>query len=296
MSVLPLPRLEETIRRIAQEYDSLSKQLQAIARYVERNRDHIGIEGIREFAQQCGVQPSAIVRFAKRFGFSGFSELQTMFRENLSRQLAPVGNYTARIRSAIEAANHIPSHAEVARDFLTDSIVGLQELQHNMDPNAFQSAVELLSQSDCVWITASRRSFPVAAYMEYALQHTDKRVMLMDTMGGARMGQMHAVRKGDVMLAISFLPYAEETLAVARHAIERGAHLLVITDSGLCPLAQLANVALVVHESTTLGFRSLCSAMGLAQSLVVSLAYTMEISGLPAHPSDFAGLHAAHLN
>ncbi|WP_342619429.1 MurR/RpiR family transcriptional regulator [Rhodoferax sp. GW822-FHT02A01] len=274
----PQPTVDETIRRISLAYESLSNQLQAIARYVEKNRDRIGIEGIREFAQQCGVQPSAIVRFSKRFGFSGFSELQAMFRENLYKQLSPEGCYTARIRNSITSANHIPSTVEVAKDFLEQSISGMRDLQDSMNLSTFQNAVELLSKTDCVWIAASHRSFPIAAYLEYALQHTDKRVMLVDTKSSMHMGQMHSVRKNDVILAISFLPYAEETLAVARNAIERGAHLIVITDSGLSPLAQLASVALVVHETTSFGFRSLCNAMGLAQSLFVSLAYSLELS------------------
>jgi len=295
-AALPQSTVEETIRRIEQEYESLSKQLQAIARYVEKNRDHIGIEGIREFAQQCGVQPSAVVRFSKRFGFSGFSELQAMFRENLSRQLASGSSYTARIRNAITSESHSPSHVEVAKDFLEQSIVGMQELQDSMDLSAFQNAVELLTKTDCVWIAASHRSFPIAAYLEYALQHTDKRVILVDTMSSMRMGQMHSVRKGDVMLAISFLPYAEETLVVARNAVERGAHLVAITDSGLSPLAQLANEALVAHENTSSGFRSLCSAMGLAQSLFVALAYSLELSGQSPHYPHFAGSLPVHVN
>lgn len=295
-AVHPQHTVEETIRRIKQEYESLSKQLQAIARYVEKNRDHIGIEGIREFAQQCDVQPSAIVRFSKRFGFSGFSELQAMFRENLSRHLSPSGSHTARISNSMTSASHITPNVEVAKDFLEQSIVGMQELHDNMDLSTFQNAVELLSKTDCVWIAATHRSFPIAAYMEYALQQTDKRVMLVDTMAGMRMCQMHSVRKGDVMLAVSFLPYAEETLTVARNATKRGAQLIVITDSGLSPLAQLANAALVVHETTSYGFRSICSAMGLVQSLFVSLAYYLELSGQPHLYPHFSASGAVHVN
>jgi DNA-binding MurR/RpiR family transcriptional regulator len=289
----PQPTVDETLKRISQEYESLSKQLQAIARYVEKNRDRIGIEGIREFAQQCGVQPSAIVRFSKRFGFSGFSALQAMFRENIYLQLTPGARYTASIRRSMESVRHIPSNVEVARDFLDGSIVGMQELLHSMDVSAFHNAVEMLSKTDCVWIVASRRSFPIAAYLEYALQHTDKRVLLIDSMVSMRMGQMHSVREGDVMMAISFHPYAEETLAVARDAVERGAKVIAITDSGLSPLAQLAYVVLVVHENTTYGFRSLCGAMGLAQSLFVSLACSLELLGLPVHAPKMAGPYAA---
>ena len=51
----------------------------------------------------ASVQPSAVVRFAKHFGFSGYTELQKVFRDGLSHRLAPDHNYQARIRDVIHA-------------------------------------------------------------------------------------------------------------------------------------------------------------------------------------------------
>ena len=277
----PLPTAEQTIRRISSEYESLSKQLRVIALHIEKNRDHVGIEGIQELADHCGVQPSAVVRFAKHFGFSGFSELQSIFRENLSRQLAPSRNYKARIRNLIESGSNNLSSIDIAREFLAGSVAGMHELESSLDPAAFKKAVDLLVESDCIWIAASRRSFPIAAYLDYALQHTEKRIGLVSALGSMHSGQMRSVRKGDVMIAISFSPYAEETISVAKAAIDRGARLIAISDSRMSPLAKLAHVTLVVQDNSTLGFRSLSSTMGLAQSLFIALAYTLELPYKP---------------
>ena len=277
----PLPTAEQTIRRISSEYESLSKQLRVIALHIEKNREHVGIEGIQELANHCGVQPSAVVRFAKHFGFSGFSELQSIFRESLSRQLAPSRNYKTRIRNLIESGSNNLSSIDIAREFLAGSVAGMHELESSLDPAAFKKAVDLLAESDCIWVSASRRSFPIAAYLDYALQHTEKRICLVSALGSMHQGQMRSVRKGDVMIAISFAPYAEETIGVAKAAIERGAKLIAITDSRMSPLAKLAQVSLVVQDNSTLGFRSLSSTMGLAQSLFIALAYTLELPYKP---------------
>ena len=268
---------DQTIERISAEFDGLSKQLKRIALHIEKNRDHVGIEGIQEMAQQCGVQPSAVVRFAKHFGFSGFSELQALFRENLSRQLAPNRNYKARIRSLIESGNSALGSVEIAREFLAGSVAGMHELQQNLDADAFTHAVELLCQADSIWIAAARRAFPIAAYLDYALQHTDKRIALVSGLGHMQQGQIRSVRKGDAMIAISFAPYAEETITVAQQAVERGANLLALSDSRMNPLAKLAHATLVVQDNATLGFRSLSSTMGLAQSLFIAMAYRLEL-------------------
>lgn len=268
------------ISHISSEYDLLSKQLKIIARYVEEHKDHIGLEGVQQVAQQCNVQPSAVVRFAKHFGYSGFSEMQALFREGISRQLAPSRTYQSRIRDIITAGNGQSgslSSTDIASEFLTGSLAGMQELKNSIDTTSFKKAVNLLAASDCIWIAASRRSFPIAAYLDYALQHTDKRIGLVTGIGGMQQGQMRSVRKNDVMIAISFSPYAEETVAVAKSAVERGAKLIAITDSQMSPLAKLAQSSLVVQDNSTFGFRSLTSTMSMAQSLFIALAYTLEL-------------------
>jgi len=276
--------VEQLLKRISEEYESLSKQLKVIARHIERHRDHLGLEGIQEVAAQCEVQPSAVVRFAKHFGFSGFTEMQRIFRDGLARQIAPNRNYKTRIREVIDSgAGSLSSH-EIAHEFLSGSIAGMQELLNGLQAPSFKKAVDLLAEADAIWIAGSRRSFPIAVYLDYALQHTEKRIFLVSALGSMHSGQLRSVRKGDVMVAISFSPYAEETVAAAQLAVQRGAKLIALTDSRMSPLARDAQVALIVQDNSTFGFRSLTSTMGLAQSLFIALAYRLELPYRPTTP------------
>ena len=270
--------VDQLLKRISDEYDDLSKQLKSIGQHVEQHRDQLGLEGIQEVATQCAVQPSAVVRFAKHFGFSGFSEMQRIFRDGLARQIAPGRNYQARIRDAIASGAGNLSSADIAHEFLGGSIAGMQELQNGLHAPTLKRAVDLLAKADTIWIAGARRSFPVAVYLDYALQHTDKRIGLVTALGSMQDGAIRSVRKGDVLIAISFAPYASETLEVARVAARRGATLLAITDSRMGDLARLAHVVLRVQEHATFGFRGLSSTMGLAQSLFIALAYRLELS------------------
>ena len=276
----PRKTIDKLLKDISTEFDSLSKQLKVIARYVERHRDHIGLEGIQDLADHCEVQPSAVIRFAKHFGFSGFSEMQKIFREDISRQIAPSRNYQSRIRDVI-ASGQPMSPADIAHEFLGGSIAAMQELQRSLHGPTFVKAVELLAHTDSIWIAGSRRSFSVAAYLDYALQHTDKRVQFVSALGSMHEGQLRGVRKGDVMIAISFAPYAEETQLAAEAAVQRGARLISITDSRMSPLARDCAALLLVQDNSTFGFRSLTSTMGLAQSLFIALAYRLELDYQP---------------
>ena len=273
------PTVEQLLKRISQEYEDLSKQLKVIARHVEQHKDHLGLEGIQEVADQCAVQPSAVVRFAKHFGFSGFSEMQRIFRDGLVKQIAPGRNYKARIREVIESGAGSLSSVEIAQEFLSGSIAGMQELQNTLHGPTFKKAVDLLADAEAIWIAGSRRSFPVAVYLDYALQHTDKRIGLLSALGSMHEGSVRSVRSGDVMIAISFAPYAPETLAMTEQAEQRGARIIAITDSRLSPIASAADLTFEIKDAEVRQFRSLTASLCLAQSLVISYALELEGKG-----------------
>ena len=87
-----------------------------------------------------------------------------------------------------------------------------------------------------VHIAVKRRSFPIAAYLTYAFSHLGVANILLDSVGGMFAEQGKTIREGDVLLAISFSPYANEVLKLVGNAQERRILLIVITDSILSPL------------------------------------------------------------
>jgi DNA-binding MurR/RpiR family transcriptional regulator len=277
----PPASVEALLRLIAVEFEGLSRQLKVIARHIEQNRDQLGLEGIQDVARACGVQPSAVVRFAKRFGFSGFTEMQRLFRDVIVQKTAPGRDYQARIRRVIESGERTLQPVEIAQEFLAGSIAGMQQLRQGLDASALETAVKLLADADVIWVAGARRSFAVAAYLAYALQHTDKRIGLFAGVGCMQDGQLRSIRRGDVVIAVSFSSYAEETVAIVQEARRRGARIIAITDSRLSPLARGARALLLVQDTSVFGFRSMTSMLGLAQSLFIALAYRLELDYVP---------------
>lgn len=274
----PYATADEFLAAVHAGYASLSRQLKNIARHVEKSRDRLALEGIQEAARQCEVQPSAVVRFAKHFGFSGFTQMQALFRIGAARQLAPNRDYQERIRDLVGAGKDSLSAAHIAHEVIGGSIDSLHALQRALPDAQFDAAVALMLEAPTLWLVASRRAFPVGAYLAYALQHTAKPVHWLNGLGHMQQGQLRALVPGDLLIAVSFEPYAQETLEVAQAAVARGARLLAITDSQLSPLAAQAQATLLVQDGATFGFRSLTSTLALAQSLFLGLAYRLELA------------------
>jgi len=269
---------DDFIEAVKADFSKLSKQLKTIARHVELNRERLALDGIQEVANQCGVQPSAVIRFAKHFGFSGYSEMQTLFRARAEQQLAPNGDYHHRLRDAIRTQVDPLSATGIAREIISSSITSLEALRDKVIDSRFEEAVNILVKAKSLWISASRRSFPVGAYLTYSFQHTERPIHWLNGVGHMQLGQARAFKKGDVLLAVSFEPYANETLQIIKIAKDRGARVIVISDSLISLLAEHADIILPVQDGTTFGFRSLTSTLALAQSLFLAVAYRLELA------------------
>ena len=270
-------QVDRLLARVAADYEALPRQLKSVARYVEQHRARVMVDRIGDVARECAVQPSAVVRFAQRFGYAGFSAMQAVFRDDYTQQAAASTTYQQRIRRLVTSKRRALTPVAVAREFVEASTAGLEELSRDFDDAALSSAVSLLARAQHIYVVGVRRSYPVAAYMTYALQHIDKRVQLVDGIGGMVHEQMRSIGRDDVIVAISFTPYGRETRACVRQAQKNGARAAVMPDSRLAPLARGASALLVVREGGAFAFRSLTNALCLAQALFVALAYRLEL-------------------
>ena len=271
--VAPPATAEELRAAIVARHDTLSKRLQQIARYVLDEPHALAIETLAVIAERAQVQPSAIVRFAQVFGFPGASHMQRLFREDLL-QVNPALGYSERVRHFGELAGRkkLTRHSDVLAEFAEGSTMALRNLAQTITEEQLSQAVALIDQADVIYVAGFRRSFPVAAYLAYLLQQVGKRTSFVDGVGALNALQINSIRAEDLLIAISWHPYAEETVQVAEAAVAARAKLLSIGDSPVSPVAAIATLALQVRESEVRSFRSLSASMCLAQTLVIDLA------------------------
>jgi DNA-binding MurR/RpiR family transcriptional regulator len=269
----PPSTVEQLLKIIALEYDGLSRQLKVVARHIEATRDRLGVVDIQSLAREWGVQPSAIVRFAKRFGFSGFAEMKKLFRAELTQPHAFRRRQHTRSNEFVDSCPAIGRARQIVAESIRGSVAALERLRCTLDQSAFAHAVDLLVGAHSIWVAGSGHAFPAALRLNYLLPTSIKHVGLFDVPSGMCEAQMRAVRPGDVLIAISLIPSEEETVEIAQGTMRRGARLIAITDSRMSLLAREADVMLeVAQESVALGLPDLIAAFGLVESLCVSLS------------------------
>ncbi len=274
MSNSPPDNLELLRSEIASRYDELSPRLKQVASFVLDNPNDIALETLAVNASRCDVQPSTIVRFAKVFGYSGASEMQRLFRDEILAA-APSPSYSERIRQFQERSDTVDwlLPYNVMREFAESNIIALEHLRDAVRKDDLDRSLELMHSAHTIYLAGVRRAFPVAAYLAYSLSHVEKRAFLLDGIAGMTSEQSWMLGPDDLVIAVSFKPYASETMAVVERATANGAPLIAISDSRLSPVAKSANVCFEIKDAEVRQFRSLTASMCLAQTLVISYAY-----------------------
>jgi DNA-binding MurR/RpiR family transcriptional regulator len=266
---------EEFRTLLLERYDGLSKRLKQVARYVLDEPNELALETLAVIAERCGVQPSAIVRFAQSFGFSGASQMQRLFRDGLLSAKTGLG-YGERVRRFSESVSQTPAGSGLLREFVEGNILALQNLSETVTEQEWHDAVELISYAAVVHVAGFRRAFPISAYFAYSLQQLGKHVQFIDGVGGLARPQSNTIDRDDLLIAVSFQPYAAETIELVDTAARRGAKILAISDSRVSAIAKEATVALQVRDSEVRSFRSLAASMCLAQAVAIGFAFEAE--------------------
>lgn len=272
------PQTAEDLRAtILAKYDSFSGRLQQVARHVLDHPDDLALETLTVIADRAQVQPSAIVRFAKSLGFSGASPMQKLLRDGLLANHATLG-YGERVRRFNASVNKA-ADAETAAllvEFVEGDTLALQNLRQSVTNADIDKAIKLVNNAETIYVMGFRRSLPVASYLAYSLQQVGLRVFFLDGVGGLAHQQARLIKQNDVLIAISYHPYAEETVKVTESVSGAGAKILAISDSLVGPIAKVATLVLQVRDSEVRNFRSLAASLCLAQTLVVGLAFERE--------------------
>ncbi len=256
--------VEEFRDRLTEVIDDLPRRLRQCADYIAANTDRIAVSTVADLAAGADVPPSALMRFCQILGFSGFSEMQRLFRGAYAPGWP---DYSTRLKNLKDGGEGSPT--ALLAEFIEAGRLSLESLATSVDEGVLAQSVQILSAAETIHIIGLRRAFPVACYLAYVFEKMEVPAMLHDGVG--KLDHRFALRPGDALLAITFAPYSEETLTLAQDARGRGLSVVALTDRLTSPLAKSADAVLTVPEVDFGAFRSLSATLAMAMALAVAV-------------------------
>lgn len=230
------PFEEELASRAADARGKLSKNDERILAHLHDNLDELPFHTSDSLGRSVGVSRAAVVRFAAKLGYSGFTEMQRASRAALREaQESPLSRFSGRTDSLLEQKALQDSRNVLSTEALIRDSIG--------------AAARSIAEADRVFLLGALKSGGLIVHMHRLLAGVRSQVHLVDP---AFPDEIADVEKGDVVIACLFRRYARVTVELLGIARRSGAHTVLITDGRGHDFAAAAEVIVASTHSPTL--------------------------------------------
>ncbi|MES0386010.1 MAG: MurR/RpiR family transcriptional regulator [Hyphomicrobium sp.] len=246
-----LEDLRELALRIAREEAGVSLGAKAhgvLARLVDMP-EQAAVRSISELASLLDVNASTLTRLAKRIGFSGFSDFQSVFRNAIADNARYF--YSRQVQRLLSTESEHQEEAAVFDQLARETAANMQGFISQLEPATLRRAACSLAKAPRVRMHGVRQFHALASFLTYGLGMLRSDVGLLNA---PQLGIAEAISQlepGDVVVVASCAPYTRSIATVAEIAARQGLEVIAITDTRSSPLAASATHAFFIpHESS----------------------------------------------
>lgn len=242
----------------------LTRSQRKLLEYVLSHDDESIFLNVGDLAKKVEVSEATVVRLSKALGFKGFPEFQKELRLFFRNKLTT----TARLQKTIKK---VTTEGDILTKVLQSDVRNIDETLKQVSVREFKAFVKSVESAERVIIVGLRSVHSLAVFFGVALEFLQKNVWVIQPGIGDMWDRLMGLKKGDVVIGISFPRYTQQTVNVLRFAKQKGIKTLAITDSLISPLAQYADHVLTAQYRMDSFIESFTAPFSLINSIVTAL-------------------------
>ncbi len=255
---------DDVITRINEKFVKMSKSHKAIATYITDHYEQAVFMTAAKMGMTLGISESTVVRFASGLGYDGYPEFQKALEEWVKNKLSSVQKIDVKYGKSTQS--------EILTSVLNSDINKIADTIENLDPTAFEMAVDTILNARHVYIVGIRSCEPLADFLSFYLTMIRGDVILVRTTSVSEtFEQMIRVTTEDVVIGISFPRYSMRTLKAMEFARDRNAKVIAITDSVHSPMNMYSSCNLLARSDMVSIVDSLVAPLSVINALVVAM-------------------------
>ena len=250
--------------RLTWVYPKLSPQLKKCAAYILEHPIEVATLSMRQVAANADVPWSTLTRLARAAGFGAYSELRDVYRASINNASAARPHRAGQLQTAVGESDI----GYTLNIFQQVTLLNINTLFDDIDTDALDRAARALTTARSVLVAGTQESHSLANYFHCVAAMGFRNWHLVTRHNGEYTHLFESLTGADVVVGISFEPWAADTIRVARHARDRGARVIGITDRRTSPLASCSNDVLLVPIQSPSFFQSYVATTALIEILL----------------------------
>jgi DNA-binding MurR/RpiR family transcriptional regulator len=246
---------------LAERINQLNIKRQEIIRPIlEHPRDFV-LLSVRSMAKRLRTDPATVVRIVRGLGFPSYRDFQ--------RHLHDLSIAFATSLDTMQPAGRDASMPDYVRDSLEQDLKNLHGLKNSLDAQRLVSLVKRIHKARRILILAGDLAVVLSEYLSYQLSMLGLSIFAPASPGRV-LHFVRTLRKGDLVIAITFRRGLRQTVEGAKAAREKGAYCVAIADTYLSPLARECDeIFLAGVDSTSYG-ASYAAPVALINALIAA--------------------------
>lgn len=255
-------------QRIARMLPTLSRSHRQVADYVLAHPLQAATLPIDELAATVGVSVATANRFARALEFDGYPQFRAALVLGFETTLAPV----EKLRSTLA---HPATVADIFAASLEESQRNIDLTRRSIEPQSCTAAVIAILGARRICIVGFGTSAWLSGLLQRCLDPYCSQVQLLASMEGSSYGARILSHLGDsdLLIAIAFPRYFDDTILLTRRAREAGVPVLALTDRMTSPLAPLGTITLYAHTDSQYFSNSEATVLALIEALCSAVAH-----------------------
>ena len=256
---------EDLLVQIENKMSTFSKSQKLIANYIINSYEKAAYMTALKLGNAVNVSESTVVRFAIEMGFEGYPELQKSLQSLIKNRLTAV--------QRINITNDRIGDDGVLKNTLTQDMDRIRRTLEEIDPKAFDRAIEKISSARRIYILGAMSSSILARFLDYNFQLIFDNVHFVQAINTSGIyQQIIHMNSEDAFIAISFPRYSQSTIKATEYAKKCNANVVAITDSVTSPLAAYANELLIARSDMASFADSLVAPLSLLNAIIVAVS------------------------
>lgn len=222
------------IARVTEHSEDFTKSHRDVANYFLYNLDKVAVGTLEELAAAVGVSTTTIIRFARKLGYSGFTELQ--------KAAQAVVFCKEEERRAEELADKDTDH--LLKETFERDIRNIEETMRALKQEDLDLATDIMMSADNLYIFGLRMAFSLAYHSFASWGRMRKNLRLIHSTGMYHPEEMLSMKAGDACVIFIFPRYVAMSVQYLHWMKKRGVKIILVTAGTYNADHQSADVVL----------------------------------------------------
>lgn len=250
--------------KVNERYSEFTHSQKMVAGYLMDHPDVAAFCSLQELSERIGVSTTTVIRFARMLDYSGYSDMQKDFQNNIQ-------NKTALPERLENSGGTIPANQLLTKSFALD-IQNIQETLSAQNDQDLEAAVNLIASSNKTYIFGMRSSYAMAHYLASRIGEIKDNVRLVQSTGMIYPEEVADATKGDVCIAYLFPRYSRSAASVIAWLRKEGVKVVLITSLNYSAVESYGDIILPCAISSVTYKNSFAATLCLSNYLAAAVA------------------------